>query len=286
MNVEDAYAECEAITRREARNFAYGIRLLDPSRRKALSAVYAMARRVDDIGDEPGDNVTKLHALADLRQLILSATSSTNDAVLTALHDAASRFPIPLQAFGELIEGCEMDCRGQQYETFEDLVQYCRRVAGSIGRLSLGVFGSRSPDLASSLADQLGVALQMTNILRDVLEDQRDMRRVYLPIEDLRAFGLTPQLEGSPDALIEVILLNARRARFYYEQGMQLLALLDWRSRSCTAAMAGIYRKLLIEIEQNPREVLSRRISLSRSQKVLVVARSLVVAKSVDGVSR
>ncbi|MGH9294939.1 MAG: phytoene/squalene synthase family protein, partial [Acidimicrobiales bacterium] len=180
MNLESAYARCEEITRTEAKNFAYGIRLLPTDKRRAMSALYAFARRLDDIGDadEPADE--RLSRLAGARNQLAAVVERRphpDDGVLVALADAAERYPIPLPAFGELIDGCEMDCRQSTYASFEELSLYCRRVAGSIGRLSLGVFGMDGAERRDGqgdgerLADTLGVALQVTNILRDVVED-------------------------------------------------------------------------------------------------------------------
>src|SRR6266567_8054139 len=172
-DIDAAYALCEQITREQARNFSWGIRLLPAPKRRALSAVYAVARRIDDIGD--GD----LPAPEKLRQLAIARAGSTapsehpDDPVFLALDDAARRLPIPLDAFGELVDGCEMDVTGRSYDDLDQLVEYCRCVAGSIGRLSLGVFNPRSAGAgtagagAAELADALGVALQLTNILRD-----------------------------------------------------------------------------------------------------------------------
>ena len=195
--VRDAYRHCEQVTRTQARNFSYGIRLLPGGKRRALSAVYAFARRVDDIGDGTLPAADKLAALEDARAAVAALDSArgaahgaaaAGDPVLIALGDAARRYPIPLGAFGELIDGCEADVRGTSYATFTELTHYCRCVAGSIGRLSLGVFGSRDPGAAEPLADALGIALQQTNILRDIREDL-GTGRVYLPAEDLERFG-------------------------------------------------------------------------------------------------
>jgi phytoene synthase len=206
--VRAAYRHCEQVTKAQARNFSYGIVLLPGDKRRALSAVYAFARRIDDIGDgvlAPDDKLAKLSAARDQIMALAggpdAAPAPSADPVLVALADAASRFPIPLAAFGELIEGCEADVRGTAYLTFSDLEHYCRCVAGSIGRLSLGVFGTRDPSVAAPLADALGVALQLTNILRDIREDLR-YGRVYLPADDLARFGCTlepggPGLGGS-----------------------------------------------------------------------------------------
>ena len=188
-----AYRRCEAITRREARNFFYGIRLLPEPKRAAMSALYAFARRVDDIGDGAGTTGEKQEALARVRDEIVQVASGhppCDDAVLVALADAVAHFPIPVDALGEIVTGCEMDCRRERYATFEELTAYCRCVAGSVGRLSLGVFGSADAATAPELADRLGIALQLTNILRDIVEDRDEMGRVYLPVGGPRRFRL------------------------------------------------------------------------------------------------
>jgi 15-cis-phytoene synthase len=192
IEVRAAYRRCEEITWSQARNFSYGIRLLPPAKRQALAAVYAFARRIDDIGDGTLPAPEKLTALEDARAalsgLMAGGPRDPGDQVLVALADAANRFDIPLAAFGELIDGCAADVRGVTYATFDDLLHYCRCVAGSIGRLSLGVFGTANPQQAVPLADSLGVALQLTNILRDIREDYAS-GRVYLPAEDFARFG-------------------------------------------------------------------------------------------------
>lgn len=284
MSPEEAYSRCEVITRAEARNFSYGIRLLDPPRRRALSAVYAMARRIDDIGDGPQEPAEKLAILADVRASLAALSLEGEDPVLVALADASRRWPIPLDAFSELVEGCEMDSEGRRYETFEELLGYCRRVAGSVGRLSLGIFGfsrpAGAPELAEApeLADALGIALQLTNILRDVIEDRDRMGRVYLPSEDLRRFGVDQDLAGPADALAGVVLLHTLRARRYYAEGLRLLPLLDRRSRACTAAMAGIYRRVLRRIERRPEAVLGGRVALPSWEKGWVAVSSMAGA--------
>ncbi len=281
IELTTAYDRCEEITRSEAKNFAYGIRLLPADRRRAMAALYALARRVDDIGDSDAPVVARLDLLEGVRRS-LSAVSAGNpppdDPVLVALSDAAQRYPIPLDAFGELVDGCEMDCRQATYETFDDLVVYCRCVAGSIGRLSLGVFETERREEAGPLADELGIALQITNILRDVLEDRTTMGRVYLPHEDLAAFGCAADGSGPPEAMSALIRLEAARARERYDSGLRLLELLDHRSRACVAAMAGIYRRLLVRIEHDPMVVLERRLSLPTWEKAWVAARSLAGA--------
>jgi phytoene synthase len=281
MNVEEAYAECERITRTEARNFAWGIRLLPASKRKALSAVYAFARRIDDIGDGTLPDATKLAQLAEARTAAKDPSAYPDDAVLVALADAAQRLPIPLDAFGELVDGCEMDVRGRSYETLDDLVDYCRCVAGSIGRLSLGVFNPGAADARTAdLANTLGVALQLTNILRDIREDLGN-GRIYLPRQDLALFGveLKTDADGTLDPqdgrLAELVRFEAARAWGRYDRGLQLLPSLDRRSAACCAAMAGIYQELLGKIAADPGIVMRGRASLTTGQKLRVAARGL-----------
>jgi phytoene synthase len=274
VNTELAYKECEEITRREAKNFAYGIRLLRAPERQALSAVYALARRIDDIGDGDLLPEDKLSALAQARKDLDDLESAGEDPVLLAVADATRRYDLPLGAFGELIDGCEMDVHGAGYETFDDLVAYCRRVAGTVGRLSLAVFGATDAPSATALADDLGVALQLTNILRDIVED-RDRGRVYLPAADAAEVGCAADLCGPPEPIAALVALECTRAHEWFARGLQLVPLLDRRSRACVAAMAGIYRRLLVRIETDPIAVTQRRVSLPTSEKLWVAARSL-----------
>jgi len=279
--VPQAYDRCEQITRTEAKNFSYGIRLLPRAKRRALSAVYAFARRVDDIGDGPLPAAAKLAALARARDAVQAPQRHPEDPVLVALADAARRLPVPLPAFVELVEGCEMDVRGTRYETFAELDHYCRCVAGSIGRLSLGVFAPYAVPEAARLADRLGVALQLTNILRDIREDLLN-GRVYLPQDDLDGFGvvlgLTPdgRLDPQDGRLAQLVRWEAGRARALYDEGLQLLPLLDRRSAACCAAMAGIYRRLLDVIDADPDQVCLGRTALSSKAKLTVAAQALL----------
>ena len=282
MDAEEAYAECERITWEQARNFAYGIRLLPPPKRRALAAVYAYARRIDDIGDGDLPDPEKIAGLARVRKEVASLRDSVDgaDAVLVAVADVCRNYPIPLAALDELIDGCEMDVQGTSYETFDDLVAYCRRVAGTIGRLSLAVYGCADPERAAPLADDLGVALQATNILRDIVEDHQQMGRVYLPAADRDRFGVPADLSGPSDRLVALIAFESVRVEEWYERGLQLLPMLDWRSRACTAAMAGIYRRLLTAIQRDPDAVLRGRLSLPGWQKAGVAVRALARGES------
>jgi phytoene synthase len=276
-DVERAYRSCVRITRHEAANFFYGISLLPRPKRWAMSAAYAFTRRVDDIGDGPLGDAEKLAALAAERERLARLGGGEvghGDPVLIALADAHLRFELPLDAFASLIDGVELDVRGTRYETFEELVVYCRHVAGSIGRLCLAIFGVDDRERAAPMADDLGVAMQLTNILRDVREDG-ERGRVYLPAEDLRRFGISDPAQAPADALAELIRFEAARNREWFARGLVLVDLLDSRSSSCVLAMTGIYRGILERIERQPAEVLERRISVPVWEKAWLAARSL-----------
>ena len=285
-SVDEAYAECERIVGSEARNFSYGIRLLPRPKRQALSAVYAFARRVDDIGDGDLPPDEKAAALGVARKQAESPGEYPGDPVLIALADAARRYPLDLSAFGELVDGCEMDQRGTVYRTWDDVAVYCRNVAGSIGRLSLGVFDPPAlrdePAALGALADQLGLALQLTNILRDIREDLSN-GRIYLPQEDLDAHGVTLRLtaDGDVDAqdgrVAALVKFEAERAEKLYAQGLRLLPYLDRRSRACCGALSGIYHALLRRIMAQPEAVLTSRVSVPTPQKLSVALGALLL---------
>ncbi|MEV8401589.1 presqualene diphosphate synthase HpnD [Streptomyces niveus] len=285
--VQAAYSYCEAVTGQQARNFAYGIRLLPAEKRQAMSALYAFSRRVDDIGDGTLEAGAKQSRLEDTRALLGRIRSGRveeddTDPVAVALTDAASRFELPLGGLDELIDGVLMDVKGETYETWDDLKIYCRCVAGAIGRLSLGVFGTDpaapGAERASEYADTLGLALQLTNILRDVREDAGNAR-TYLPADDLAKFGCSEGFHSAtPPAgsdFAGLIHFEVRRARALFAEGYRLLPMLDRRSGACVAAMAGIYRRLLDRIERDPEAVLRGRVSLPGREKAYVAVRGL-----------
>jgi phytoene synthase len=298
LELDAAYARCEAITREQAANFFYGIRLLPRERRRAISAVYAFARRIDDIGDGQLPRERKLELLdAERRSLSALAGGEASvdgapDAVLLALADAGRRFALPEEALPELIAGVRMDVVGTSYETFPELVLYCRRVAGGVGRVCLAIFGVRDPAAAERagaerLADELGVAMQLTNILRDVREDAEN-GRVYLPAQELRRFGLLGASEPPRgEALLaeierpemsDLYRFQAARAREWFARGIGLTPLLDRRSAASVLAMAGIYRRLLDRIDAHPQEAARRRMSLPAREKAWVAARGMLGA--------
>ena len=287
LTPETAFERCMAITRREAKNFYYGIRLLRPPKRQAMAALYAFARYIDDIGDGNAPPEVKLSQLASLREITLEIAGVGDaaehhglpaqddlEAIIAGVAYASSEFPIPVEAFEEIIAGCEEDSKQTSYQTIDDTVRYCRLVAGSVGRLSLGVFGSDAPDITPKIADDLGVALQLTNILRDIVEDA-DMGRVYLPAEDIAKFECAPDLSGPRENVGELVMFESERALEWFDKGFELLGHLDRRSRACVSAMSGIYFRLLRRIRQNPAAVLDGRMSLPAWEKSLVAARSL-----------
>ena len=231
-------------------SFYYGMRLLPRDRREAMFAVYELARRIDDIADGELPDEEKLRLLAEERAALPAES-----------------------AFNDLIDGAEMDVRGAEYQTFDDLLVYARRVGGSIGRLSLEVFGASDPAAAEPLADDLGVALQLTNVLRDVREDLA-RGRVYVPREDLDRFGV--ELDPPSGPVAELVRFEAARAREWFTRGLGVLAYLDRPSATSVAAMAGMYRRILARIEREPESVLERRVSLPAWEKGWVAARSLI----------
>jgi phytoene synthase len=304
LEIAHCYRQCEQITRREAANFYYGIRLLPRDRRQAMCAVYAFARRIDDIGDEGDDRDLQLQELREQRAMVARLDlddGSLEDPVRVALAHARRYYALPLDALELLIEGVELDVVGiSDYDTFEQLVGYCRRVAGTIGRLCVAIFmDGRATDADSRLADDLGVAMQLTNILRDVREDAL-LGRSYLPAEDLRRFGCddlaavaaatatgSGSLNGSAAGAIELIRFEADRAAEWFERGMRLTESLDRRSAACLQAMTGIYGTILERIVADPAQVLRHRVSLSAWEKGLVAARSLagVGSSSITGLA-
>jgi len=278
----EAYATCEQITRTEAKNFFYGIRLLPPDKRAALCALYALARRIDDIGDGDLPVAEKEQALARLRADLARVDSAT-DPVMVAVADAARRYPVPMTAFEELVDGVRMDLGQVRIVDFDELVRYCRLVAGSVGRLCLSIFGTErgEAERASQYADQLGIALQQTNILRDVREDLLN-NRIYLPTQELAERGVRLEVDACgvlcdpQGALAGYLRFAAARAEDWYGLGLRLVPHLDRRSAASCRAMAGIYHHLLVRIQRNPVTVYDRRLSLSVGEKARVALTSLV----------
>jgi len=273
--VAAAYDHCEALTRRAASNFYWGFRLLPPERRRALSAVYAFCRSADDIADEPGmaaDPRRLLDAWRDELERVHAGRPRRPIGV--ALADAVHRFGIPREHFDAIVAGVEMDLSRDRYERWEgDLERYCYAVASAVGLIAIEIFGYRNPS-ARDYAVQLGLAFQLTNILRDVGEDAA-RGRVYLPREDLERFGCTATSAGFEGPIELVIAFEAERGLGRLRAGLELVPLIDRRCGSCVLAMAGKYRRLLERFAAEPSLVLRGRLSLRPWEKGLVLARSL-----------
>jgi phytoene synthase len=271
MTVAEAYAEVERITRREARNFAYGIRVLPRDKRQAISAIYAFARRVDDIADGGLRNDEKRAQLEDLRGAL---DQPPVDATLVALADARSRFGIPERALQALVDGGLQDTDTTRYASFEELHDYCRKVAGAVGVACVAVYGSADVERAETL----GVSLQLINIIRDVREDW-ELGRVYLPQDELEACGVGEDdiAAGRVDEEWRALMaFQASRARAYMEDGLGLLETLDSRSAACVSTFAGLYRATLDRIESRGYDVFDGSLRLSPLTKLRIVGAGLL----------
>ena len=272
VNVERAYAQVERITRREARNFAYGIRVLPREKRRAISAIYAFARRVDDIADGELPNDEKRARVEELHDALDAAPA--DDPVFVALADARSRFPIPASALHDLVDGGLLDTERVRYDDFEQLLDYCKHVAGAVGVACVAVYGSEDTERAESL----GVALQLINIIRDVREDW-ELGRVYLPQDELSAYGVGEDDIAARRVTPEwhaLMRFQASRARAYMKEGLELLDSLDARSAACVGTFAGLYRATLDRIEARGYDVFDGSLRLSPLAKLRIVGAGLL----------
>jgi len=272
-----SYDHCRRLAKAAARNFYYGISLLPAAKRDALCAIYAFMREADDISDARGEVASKQRGLAEWRanlELALAGDCEKHFA-LPALRDAVTRYAIPPRYLHDLLSGTEMDLTVRSYATFDHLREYCYRVAGCVGLTCIHVFGFRDPR-ATGLAEKLGIAFQLTNILRDVAEDYA-MGRVYMPEEDLRRFGLAPadlaHKEVTP-AFRELMRFQASRAWEFYDEGIELLALIDEDSRAGLWALARVYGGILARIEERGYDVVSQRVRLSAAEKSWIMIRA------------
>ena len=271
MTVEAAYAEVERLTRREARNFAYGIRVLPRDQRRAISAIYAFARRVDDIADGELPVEEKRERLHVLRAAL---DATPEDAMLVALGDARARYDIPARALHDLVDGGLQDTEQERYADFAELDGYCRRVAGAVGVACVAVYGSDDVERAATL----GVALQLINIMRDVREDW-ELGRVYLPQDELTAYGVSEDEIAAGRTGPEwraLMAFQASRARAHLEEGLGLLETLDSRSTACVSTFAGLYRATLDRIESRDFDVFEGSVRLSSLTKLRIMGAGLL----------
>ena len=275
MNAETAYADVMRLTREQARNFAWGVMVLPRPKRLAVAALYAFARRVDDIADSDLDPDERRRRLENCRAAIETLPGSPNgDSVLVALSDAMSRYPIPKSALLDLVAGGLMDVDKSRYANWQELHEYCRRVAGTVGLACAAIYGPRDPVAAEPLAERLGLALQQINIMRDVAEDW-GLGRVYLPQDELDQFGVSEEdieARRAGPAWRELMSYQAARADRLLRAGLDLLTLLDRRSALCVRTFAGVYRGLLVQMRDRDYDVFTIRPHLSRVEKVRAVA--------------
>ena len=272
--IELAYKECARMTRSASSNFYIGGLVLPNELRHAAFATYAFCRLCDDIVDEPTvgqDPGTEL----DVVQVALDDASKTRYAespIFVALEHAIDRFSLDKKNFSDVIDGCRMDIGINRYESFDDLRVYCRRVASAVGIICISIFG-HTGRTAIEYADDLGIAFQLTNILRDIREDYAN-GRVYLPQDELRNFGvLESEFAGEQrsENFREMMRFQLERARRYYESGERVIPLAI-RGRQCLELMSGFYSRILQKIEESDADVLSQRVSLTTAEKISITA--------------
>ena len=295
VSVAESYRLCGEIARRAGTNFYVSFRVLPPAKRQAMCAVYAFMRRSDDIADDAANPAEATAGLRQWRAQVEAALGggtggapvsakmqpngqdarSTVEPILPALADTVRRYNIPVCHFHALLDGTEMDQRVTRFETFGDLYQYCYRVASCVGLIVLPIFGYE--DAAALVpAEACGIAFQLTNILRDVAEDAR-LGRIYLPLEDLRRFGVTDDdilHQRATDSFRELMRFEADRARTYYRKAEPLLGMIRADSRATLAVMIGVYAGLLDKIEARHYAVFDGRVRLRGWEKLWIGARS------------
>lgn len=274
--LDAAYEECQAVTKREARNFYYAFLMLPHPRRRAIYAAYAFSRLADDIADGDGPPPRKRSELAALRERLRNAFAGQADSpILTALADAAVTYAIPESLFQDIITGVEMDLEPRRFANFDELRHYCYHVASVVGLVSIRIFGYRDVPLAQETAVDFGLAMQLTNILRDLREDiERD--RIYLPMNEMVRFGYSEDdlRDGVVnDAFRLLMRFQANRAERYFESASRLMPLLEPESRGCAEGLHHLYNRLLHRMDSRGWDVFSERVSLSSWEKLKLTCR-------------
>ncbi len=290
LQLRTAYGICRHTARSHAKNFYYGFLVLPRRKRDAMSAVYAFMRHADDISDDPDlASQAKRDKLEDWMDAMRRAVKgqATDDPVLLALADAQKKYEIPVELLEKLVYGTTMDCseghgardegHGPRvlYRTFDDLYKYCYHVASVVGLVCIKIFGYRDPQ-AERLAEHLGVAFQLTNIIRDVKEDA-SMGRIYLPGEDLYTYGVPIHavVEGNAAVLKPVLEREAARARQFYADGDKLLPLIEPESQPALWTLMTIYRLLLEKIAARNYDVFGERVRLTTREKSRVLVKGM-----------
>jgi squalene synthase HpnC/squalene synthase HpnD len=284
-SVAASYEECQRIIKAAHSNFYYAFYLLPKPKRNGLTALYAFMRLVDDVADQGNNVAEKQRGLAKWRAAFDAAVTQSPElqnttpppraSVLPALVDTMGRYQMPSRYLHDLISGAEMDLTVDTYPTFERLKEYCYRVAGTVGLTCTHIFGFRD-SRALDLAEKLGLAFQLTNIIRDVHEDYK-LGRIYLPQEDMARYGVSSADFGLPTPTLgmrELLRFEAQRAWQYYEEGAELLSLIDEDSRGTLWLLAHTYSALLARIESLDFGVFKERVRISRAEKMLFIARA------------
>ncbi len=285
QDLAQCYAVCRAIARKEAKNFYYAFVALPKAKRDAICAVYAFMRHADDLSDD--ESKPRAQRRRELDEWLAAwhaaqSGAATSDPVFIALRDAAARFHIPAELLDQLVDGTTMDLRTEAtpgaldtYQTFPELYRYCYLVASVVGLVCIRIFGYSDPR-AEQLAEETGIAFQLTNILRDVREDAA-RGRIYLPLEDLQRFSVAPQelaaLRGSEMKAghRELMQFEAARARHYYESAQKMLPMLSPDSRPAMWVLVSIYSRLLDHIEAGNYDVFSTRIHVPTHEKLWIL---------------
>ncbi|MEO6990302.1 MAG: presqualene diphosphate synthase HpnD [Candidatus Baltobacteraceae bacterium] len=275
LDLRDAERYCAEFARREAKNFYWGFIALPHEQRVAIYALYAFARDIDDEADDPARRRLSDRLQSQRERIRRCMRGEARDPVELVLAAAIVRYGIPEEELRALVDGVELDFFRKRYGTWDELREYCRLVASVVGRMCVRIFGYDAPQ-ALDRADALGLALQLTNILRDVREDA-GLDRVYLPAEDLDRFGVSEAelLTGTPsNRWRALVAFEAARARELFADGYGVLRHIPRRAAVCVHTMAGIYERILEKIERDPDFTLRGRTSLSPSEKLLVMVGS------------
>lgn len=289
-SLQQAYAACEMIARREAKNFYYAFRVLPKHKRAGICAVYAFMRHADDLADD--DRLPREERLQQTHHWLeewhrAAAGAATGDPIFMALRDTQQRFKISTELLDQLVQGTLMDLTEPTqlatYRTFDDLYRYCYLVASVVGLVCIRIFGYTDPR-AEKLAEETGIAFQLTNILRDVREDA-ERGRVYLPVEDIDSHNVTLEQLASVRGNRELTLgdralmeMQVERARRYYAAADALLPLIDADSRAALWVLVRIYRRLLERIVKVNYEVFSERITVPTLEKIGILLCGLWMA--------
>ena len=281
-----SYAYCQLVTRREAKNFYYGLRLTPEPKRSDMYAVYAWMRAADDLADEEAPIAEKRSNIERFRQATHQAVATgkapdnppdVHEAMWPAVARTFAHYEVPIKYLDEMVDGQMLDQSKQCYETFDELYQYCYKVASTVGLVCITVWGYDGREQTRLMAEQRGVALQLTNIIRDIVEDAQ-RGRVYLPTDELAEYGIDLDrllAEGPDEKFDRFIRFQVDRAESYYRESASLERYLDPECRPTSWALMRIYHCLLARISRDPRRVLEGRVRLRKRRKLLIALNAM-----------